>query len=269
MITFAIVAHDEEESVAAVVRQARDALCDGDRLVVADSASTDGTAAVARAAGADVLPAPLGKGAAMEAAGRAAGTPWVCFLDGDMVAAGRNIAAELRRATASAPADVAMVVGDFTDPEPKPILSNTVAVYEPLVRALAPEADGTFGAHPLSGFRCVRRELAADGLPPDFAVEAHLNLTVALSGRRHVVTGIGKYRQRFRYKPYMGREIARGVLDAAVAYGRLAADRRPDWEAWVEDVVAVVAGYRGHLAERPAYLERLGRVAARPLPPAL
>lgn len=268
MITFAIVAHDEAESVASVVRQVRDALRGGDRLLVADSASTDGTAAVARAAGAEVLTAPLGKGAAMAAAARAARTPWIGFLDADLVAADRNIAAELRRATVSAPADTAMVVGDFTEPPPPPLLSNTVAVYAPLVRALAPEADGAFGQHPLSGFRCVRREIAAGGLPADFAVEAYLNLDVALAGRRHVVTGIGEYRQRFRYKPYMGREIARGVLDAAVAYGRLAADRRPEWEAWVEEVVAVVAGYRGESDGRAAYRERLERAAARPLPPA-
>lgn len=254
--------------MASVVRRARDALRDGDRLLVADSASTDGTAAAARAEGAEVLAAPLGKGAAMATAARAAATPWVGFLDADLVTADRNIAAELRRATVAAPPDVAMVVGDFTEPPPRPVLSNTVAVYAPLVRALAPEADGAYGEHPLSGFRCVRRAIAADGLPADFAVEAYLNLSVTLSGRRHVVTGIGEYEQRFRYKPYMGREIARGVLDAAVTYGRLAADRRPEWDAWVEDVVAEIAGYRGGAEGRDAYRERLARLAARPLPPA-
>ena len=39
------------------------------------------------------------------------------------------------------------------------------------------------------------------------------------------------------------------------------------WDAWVARVVDVVVGYHGDVRERPAFLEELGEVRARPLPP--
>ena len=65
MITFAILAHNEVESVGKAVAQALSAAGDNDRVVVVDSASEDDTAARARQAGAEVVRGPLGKGAAM------------------------------------------------------------------------------------------------------------------------------------------------------------------------------------------------------------
>ncbi|MBL0164286.1 MAG: glycosyltransferase family 2 protein [Xanthomonadales bacterium] len=56
-----IPARDEVATVAAVVRGVRDSL--GCRVLVVDDASTDGTAAAARAAGADTLMLPIGLGA--------------------------------------------------------------------------------------------------------------------------------------------------------------------------------------------------------------
>jgi rSAM/selenodomain-associated transferase 2 len=56
-------------------------------IILADGGSTDGTRLVARAAGAEVLSAPVGRGAQLVAgAGRAAG-PWLLFLHADTVPA--------------------------------------------------------------------------------------------------------------------------------------------------------------------------------------
>ncbi|WP_170317139.1 glycosyltransferase family 2 protein [Acrocarpospora corrugata] len=236
------------------------------RVVVVDSGSTDATADLAAEAGAEVIRGPLGKGAAMRLAASFVDTPWVCFLDADLVETSHNIAAVLRERALGAGDEVAMIVGEFTDPPPEPVLGNTIALYPTLVRALFPEADGRFGRRPLSGFRVVRPELVAD-VPDDFGVEAHLNLTVAVSGRPFIVTPIGMYRQRFRYKPDMGREIGKAILDVAIAHGRLAPPARPAWDHWVAWLAETMGSYRGDLEDRDAYLAHLMAAAAAPLPP--
>lgn len=81
-----IPARDEVSTVAEVVTGVRAAL--GCRVLVVDDASTDGTAAVARAAGAEVLMLPIGLGAwgASQAGIRFAdrnGFPGVICLDAD------------------------------------------------------------------------------------------------------------------------------------------------------------------------------------------
>lgn len=268
MITFAILAHNEAPTVGSIVRQALDARGPGDRVVVVDSASTDETAEAAELAGAEVWRGPLGKGAVMRLAAERAGTPWVCYLDADLVEVDRNIPMILRKAVLDAPPRTAMVVGDFTDPPPEPILSNTIALYPTLVRALVPEADGRFGSRPLSGFRAIRPDLAV-GMPDDFGAEAFLNLTAVLSGRAVALTHIGLYRQRFRYKRDMGLEIGRAILEVAVQYGRLHPQMRPAWEGWIERLVKVMASYSGDFEDRDSYLERLREAAAQPLPPSM
>jgi glucosyl-3-phosphoglycerate synthase len=263
MITFAVVAHNEAQSVGAVVGQALAACRRGDRVVVVDSASTDDTAGRAAQAGAEVLAAPLGKGAAMRHVAARTATPWLCYLDADLVEADRDIPALLRAAVDDA---LVMVVGEFADPPPEPVLSNTIALYPALVRALFPEADGRFGRRPLSGFRAIRPELA-EGLPDDFGAEAYLNLTVALSGRPHLVTDIGLYAQRFRYKGDMGRQIGRTILDVATAHGRLDPAMRPEWDDWVDRLVEAMAAYRGEPEDRDRFRAHLLGLAAAPLPP--
>jgi glucosyl-3-phosphoglycerate synthase len=265
MITLVVLAHNERESVAGAVAQAR-AGAGGDRVLVVDSGSTDGTAERAIAAGAEVIRGPVGKGAAMRLAAKIVETPWVCFLDADLVETSHNIAAVLREAALRAGDEVAMIVGEFTDPPPEPLLGNTIALYPALVRALFPEADGRFGCRPLSGFRVVRPEFVV-GAPDDFGVEAYLNLTVAVSGRPFLVTPIGMYRQRFRYKPDMGREIGKAILDLAVIHGRLDSRARPAWDRWVASLAATMGSYRGDPGDRDAQLGHLLAAAAVPLPP--
>jgi hypothetical protein len=80
-----IPARDEAPTVGAVVYAARDARL-VDEVIVVDSASTDATAAVARAHGARVVREPrAGKGEAMRAGVAATRAPVVVFLDADLV----------------------------------------------------------------------------------------------------------------------------------------------------------------------------------------
>jgi len=82
-----VPAFQEAATIAGVVKGVRDAL-PGVPVLVVDDGSTDGTAAAAAAAGAEVLPAPAneGKGAALRRGMRAAlarGASLVATLDGD------------------------------------------------------------------------------------------------------------------------------------------------------------------------------------------
>ena len=252
--------------MATVVRQAFAASAAGDRVLVIDSASIDDTAERARRAGAEIVRAALGKGRAMAAAAEATASPWICFLDADVSAGGSNYVAKLRAAVERTKAD--HVLGEYDDAHGA-ILSNTLAVYEPLVAHLFPEAADRFGSKPLTGFRAVRRKvLHPDKFSPDFGIEAYLNIAILLSGGTHELVLIGTYGGPFKYKPCMGFEIARAVLDLAECHGRLTPTARPAWEEWVGDAVAVIAGYRGTPEEQPALVQKLTALAARPAPPA-
>lgn len=202
----------------------------------------------------------------MAAVVTASDSPWICFLDADLPGGGVNYPAVLRDAAARGGAD--QVLGEF-DAVSGGMQSGTYAVYEPLVAALFPEAAGRFGARPLTGFRAVRRAfLRPEEFPPGFGIEAHLNLSVLLAGGTHLMTPLGPDANPFRYKPFMSREIAAGVLDCAQRAGRLSPARRPEWDAWAEEAVAVISQYRGTAAERPAFTRQLARLAGRPYPAA-
>jgi hypothetical protein len=141
-------------------------------------------------------------------------------------------------------------------------------VYAPLVARLFPESAGSYGRRPLSGFRALRSDWAQGGLPGDFGVEAHLNITFALRSRASIkAVSVGRYRGPFRYKPRMGAEVGRAILDLAQVHGRLEAGARPEWEAWLEVVLAHIATYRGDRRERERFGSALAELAARPLPP--
>ncbi len=83
-VTVIIPARNEERNIEAAVRS-----FPGLRVIVVDDASEDRTAELARAAGAEVIPAPplargvLGKPNACRAGARLAATPWLLFVDAD------------------------------------------------------------------------------------------------------------------------------------------------------------------------------------------
>ena len=93
MFTFAVVGHNEAPLLATAVRQAMEAVEPGDGVWFVDSESSDDSAAVARSLGAEVVPAPLGKGRAMAAA-------LIRFL---VPRAGRDASCVTSRSAAAAP----------------------------------------------------------------------------------------------------------------------------------------------------------------------
>ena len=265
MITFAIVCHDEAQTVASVVRLCRAAAGPRDVVLVVDSSSSDGTGEEARRAGADVLPAPLGKGAAMAEACAQLTTEWICFLDGDLVRAENDIpgllAAEVREGGNG------HVVGDF-DCGLEAVLTVTDGFYRPLVAGLFPEVSGVFGSKPLSGFRALHREAIVLPLPPHFGVESHLNITTTLTSGPPRVVKLGAFTGKFKVNLGRTVEITGTVLDLAVRYGRLDPRRRPEWDAWVDGVLEVSLAWQPEL-DADTYRSDLLAAASRPLPPRL
>lgn len=263
-ITFAVVGRNEAATLPRALRDVKGAAIACDRVLFVDSDSTDDSTLVAERMGVRTVRAPVGKGRAIGYALGCIETPFVCFVDADIQGASGNIAAVLAAAVRSGRPD--MVIGDFED-DPPGVASVTAGVYEPLVAQLFPEAAGRFGRRPLSGFRALRRDWAHGVLPIDFGVEAHLNITFALRGQARIrAVAVGRYRGPFRYKPEMGAEVARAVLDLAESHGRLRAEDRPEWEAWLDGVLAHIATYRGDRRGRERFAAELRDLAVRPLP---
>jgi glucosyl-3-phosphoglycerate synthase len=265
-ITFAVVGHDEEATLERALGQALEAAREGDVVWFVDSASTDASASLAAALGAEVVPAPLGKGRAVATALDRCDTPWLCTLDADLLESDANLAALLRDAVAEGGAD--MVTGAFDSSFRR--TSVTRALYHPLVGALFPHAVDPEMRVPLTGYRAWRTTLDVTPLPDGFGLETHLNLVVPLLGGRVRTIDVGRYLgpRRYAQVPRIGRDVAAAVLDLAERRGRLDPASRPAWDAWAEAVVAVIATQPGPDEEDEDYFVRLDAAAARPLPPA-
>lgn len=86
-------------------------------VVVADGGSTDGTAAIAKAAGARVIPAPRGRGSQLAAGIAAAQSPWLLLLHADTrLSKGWQHAARRHIATAPEAAGYFRFALDSADP---------------------------------------------------------------------------------------------------------------------------------------------------------
>lgn len=263
-ITFAVVGHNEGSTLARALHDARVAARGVDRVRFINSSSTDGSARVAEALGVPVVDAPLGKGRALARALLTIDTPYVCLIDADILDATQNIPAKIAATLRSNRAD--MVIGDFDD-EPGTVNAVSDGVYRALVTRLFPEAAFRCGRHPLSGFRALRADWARENLPPDFGVEAHLNITFAIRpGARLQTVAVGRYEGPFRYKPTMGLEVGRTILDLAQEHGRLVGAAREKWDGWLGAMVDYIATYRGERSRRAAFAVGLERLTSCPFP---
>src|ERR1700736_4489236 len=132
--TFAVVGRNEAQTLGGVIQAARQAACAGDSVWFVNSGSSDGSAAIARRLGVEVIEAPAGKGRAIASALGRCETRYLCLLDADWVEWEINIPLELRAATLQGGAE--MVVGSCTDGRRR---VTAPMLYWPLVDALFPD----------------------------------------------------------------------------------------------------------------------------------
>jgi glycosyltransferase involved in cell wall biosynthesis len=268
--TFAVVGHNEAPTLGVLLEQAREAARPGDRVWFVDSASTDGSAEIAAALGAEVIDAPLGKGRAMSRALELCGEGYICFGDADISWSSVNIMLALRERTLVHRPE--MLVGSATQTT-RTRLSVTPAIYEPLVGALFPGALGQFaaGLFALSGLRAIDASVPLGDLPARYGAETHLNLLFWLERRRMTVEDLGLITNSVRgyaNVPAIAEDVAAAVLDSAERHRRLDPALRSKWEAWTSAVLDVIRAQPPEGAPDDDYVARLRTVAARPLPPA-
>ena len=263
MITYAVVGHNEAALLANALEQALVARRSGEPVWFVDSASTDGSAELAGSLGAEVVGAPLGKGRAVATAVERCVTKYLCLIDADLAATTRNVPATLRETLERTGVD--QVVGEF-EWAAKPFRPATSTLWDPLTGALFPEAIPTVPNVPLSGFRVFDVRLARGPLPEGFGLEVHLNIAGSLDGWRTTTADVGEYWGTVRANPGLPADIARAILDLAVARGRLTPEARPQWDEWLEPVLELIAEATAEDTERRRMLMK---AAARPLPPTL
>jgi glycosyltransferase involved in cell wall biosynthesis len=260
LITFAVVGHNEAALLPNALEQAQEASRAGDCVWFVDSASTDGSAEVARSVGVEVVEASLGKGRAVAAAVERCRTSHICLLDADIEGTSANVAADLRQALERGRAD--QIVWEFEWPE-KSFRPVTAAIWEPLAGELFPEAVAAVPRVPLSGFRILDVSLARGPLPTGFGLEVHLNIVGSLDGRRTETLNSGVYTGPVRSNPELPAEVGAAILDAAERLGRLDPSARPSWDEWLAPVLELIA--RTTPDDR-AGRKRIMELAARPLP---
>ena len=191
-----IPAKDEAARIAATVEAVRG--IDGvDLVVVVDDGSSDTTAELARAAGAEVVrhPRNRGKAAAMTTGagyvarvefeeGRAGTSSSerrpLLFVDGDLEASAASLAVLVSPVT-SGQADMTIAT---LPPQKNPGGGRGLVVR--LARAGIEEFTGFRAVQPLSGMRCISRRAfdAATPLARGWGVEVGLTIDVLLSGMR-------------------------------------------------------------------------------------
>ena len=244
-VSVIIPAYNEEATVAEVVAECRKGLelldAEGE-VVVSASGCTDNTAAVAADAGARVITAPIGKGAAVRAGLNGTDGEVVCLVDGDMRYYGdRPLVTILVEPILHGIADATI-----TDLYWRPLYPQMWlhAFFAPLAGALFPEVLPKCGSTPWSGQRAALRALWPKTLPDDFTVDLEILMhwNAEALRLRPVIADDWTNPQRPK-SDLMPRELDL-VLDHAVKHGRTTPDALPAFRRWFEAAHRLMAQYR-------------------------
>ena len=273
VVSVCIPARNEEATVGAIVRTIRDELVERTRLVdevlVVDDSSSDGTAGVARRAGARVIDAAdvltdyyagAGKGAAMWKGAAAAVGDVVVFCDADVTNFGPRFVTGLLGPllVTDEPAMVKAFYERPLDGRPGEGGRVTELVARPLISLLFPHLSGVI--QPLSGECAMPREvLEAVPFATGYGVELGLLVEVAVrfGSRALFQVDLGERVHRNRPLDELGPQ-AMAILQTA--FDRAGVGWRPEWSTTLvrpgRTSVEVDEAFLPPLLEVPAYRRR-------------
>jgi glucosyl-3-phosphoglycerate synthase len=261
-VSVVIPAHNEAERITQSVIDALGGLGrlggSGHEVIVAASGCTDNTAELAAAAGAKVVEAPIGKGAAMHAGALASTGEVICLIDGDLRYYGD-------------PPLVPLLVDPILHGIADATISNLYwrplypqmwlhGFFVPLMGVLFPEILPKVGPTPWSGQRAVRRELWPTELPNGFTSD----VTLLMHWNQHalrmtsVVTDDWSHPQRTdeSKEKLMAGELE-VILRYAVEQGRMEASEEPNFTRWYDRAHEFMAAYRAGIDDPQEFERRL------------
>jgi glycosyltransferase involved in cell wall biosynthesis len=246
-VSVVIPAHNESATIGEVVGEAIRGLASLDlasvgEVVVSASACTDGTADVAEAAGARIVEAGIGKGAAVAAGVSASTGDVVCLIDGDVRYFGDPPLVPLL----VEPILLGIADATISDLYWRPLYPQlwSHGFFSPLAGALFPELPAKVGSTPWSGQRAAIRELWPNDLPVDFTVD----LALLLHWNRHAVrlrpVLADDWVNPQRPKPDLMAKEFELLLSHAIASGRISAHLSSALHVWFEKAYRMMAEYR-------------------------
>jgi glucosyl-3-phosphoglycerate synthase len=244
-VSVVIPAHNEEATVADVIAAARHGLevagAEGE-VIVSASGCTDRTADVADKAGATVVIAPAGKGAAVTAGLGAATGAIVCLIDGDIQYFGeRPLATILIEPILHGIADAVI-----TDLYWRPLYPQMWlhGFFAPLAGHLFPEMLPKVGSTPWSGQRAALRELWPATLPDGFTVDIEILMHWNSHALRLRPVLADDWINPQRPKPDLMSQELEVVFRHAVEQGRVTADAHAAFRQWYGVAHEMMAEYR-------------------------
>jgi glycosyltransferase involved in cell wall biosynthesis len=245
MVSVVIPAHNEAETIADVVADCRrglDLLQVSGQVLVGASGCTDDTAQVAKAAGATVVEAPIGKGAAIMAGVAATDGDIICLVDGDLRYYGETpLVTILVEPILHGIADASIANLYW-----RPIYPDQwmYGFFAPLGGYLFPELLPKSGSTPWSGQRAAARELWPTSLPNDFTSDLALVLhwNDQTSRLRPVLTD--DWYNPLRPKPEQIRLDFNLLVRHGLEHGVITAEDVAPLRAWFDVVQEVIDSYR-------------------------
>ena len=257
-VSVVIPAHNEESTVAEVVRECKKGLvmldADGE-VIVSASGCTDRTADVALDAGAKVVVSAVGKGNAIKDGVAAADGDIICLVDGDIQYFGeRPLVTILVEPILHGTADATI-----TDLYWRPLYPQMWlhAFFAPLAGVLFPEMLPKCGSTPWSGQRAAVRELWPTELPDDFTVDLEILMHWNLEALRLRPVIADDWINPQRPKTDLMVKEMELVVAHGVKRGRLQPESVPAIRQWFDAAHRMMAAYRPDVDQPQVFEQRL------------
>jgi len=244
-VTVVIPAHNEQDTITEVVAEARRGLSllgVPGKVIVCASDCTDDTAKLAADAGALVVPAPRGKGAAVSMGVAAADGEIICLIDGDMRYFGtRPLVTILAEPILHGTADATI-----SDLYWRPLYPQLwlYGFFAPLAGALFPELLAKAGSTPWSGQRAAIRKLWPDALPAGFTVDLELLFHWNQHATRLRPVLADDWVNPQRPKPGLMEQEFKLIIRHALKQGRIRPGSQQALHRWFDSIHHMMATYR-------------------------